>query len=92
MKKIVTDNHEYEIIKNYKNVFQAEEFLSKCTDYFDEFDYILGDYSYEKLRLKGFNDAKNPNTKKINDISYLDEYLANYCAYNCGYFLLKKLK
>lgn len=92
MKKVVTDNHEYEITKNYKNAFQAEEFLSKCTDYFDEFDYILGDYSYEKLRLKGFNDTKNPNTKKINDISYLDEYLTNYCAYNCGYFLLKKLK
>ena len=42
-------------------------------------------------RLKGFNDSKNKNTTKINDIAILDDYIKNNCAFDCKYFLLKKI-
>ena len=29
---------------------------------------------------------------KTNNIKELDSYIANYCAYNCKWFLLKKIK
>ena len=53
-KKIMVENISYEVIKNYRDAFNEEEFVSKCTDYFYDYDYIVGDMAYGKLRLKGF--------------------------------------
>jgi len=91
MKKIVLDNIEYELIKDYKNAFEVEELREKYTEYFHEFDYILGDYSYDKLRLKGFCDKKNKNLSKINNCENIDNYLKDYCSYECRYFIIKKI-
>ena len=42
MEKLVTiGDNKYEIIKNYKNGFDKDEFISKCTDYFYDFDYVV---------------------------------------------------
>ena len=51
-----------------------------------------GDWSYGKLRLKGFCDKNNKRYNKINDISLKEKYLKNQCAYHCNYFLIKKVK
>lgn len=90
MKKIVLDNINYELIKDYKNAFNVDELEEKFTDYFYEFDYILGDYSYDKLRLKGFCNKSNKNLKEINDYDNIDKYLMNYCSYECRHFILEK--
>ena len=90
--KITINNTEYELINNYKDAFNEEEFLSKCTDYFYDYDYIVGDIAYGKLRLKGFCDKTNPKYNKINDIANKDIYLEKECAYKCKYFLIKKIK
>ena len=88
--EIEVNNKKYELIKNYKDGFDREEFLSKCTDYFYDYDYIVGDIAYGKLRLKGFYDAKNKKVNKINNYKNLDFYIKNYCATDCKYFVLKK--
>lgn len=92
MKTIVLENNEYELVKDYKDSFREDEIKEKYTDYFEPFDYILADYAYDKLRLKGFYEDDNVESNEINKISGMDNYLNNYCAYNCGYFLLKKIK
>lgn len=83
-------NKEYKLIENYNDAFNEEEFLSKCTDYFDGFDYIVGDIAYGKLRLKGFNDKGNKNFKNINDSNKIKQYIKENCAYGCKYFILTK--
>ena len=90
--KIVLNNNEYELIRDYKNAFILEEVVDLATDYFLGFDYILGDYAYNKLRLKGFYDDENKNATDINRYSYVNEYIEKYCAYECRYFILKKKK
>ncbi len=92
MKSIKINNTNYQLEKNIDNCFNLDELLEKVTEYFDDFDYIFGDYAYGKLRLKGFNDSNSKNCRPINDISHLDEYIKNYCAYQAKYFLLKKEK
>ena len=89
--KINVENTEYEIIKDYRDVFDKEEFINRCTDYFFPYDYIVGDYAYGKLRLKGFYDDKNPKATKINKYSSVDKYIQDNCAYGCKYFIAKKL-
>lgn len=80
----------YEVMKDYKNGFEDDKVAEKLTDYFDDYDYILGDWSYGKLRLKGFNNKENKNYKPINDIEKVDEYIKKHCSYECRYFILKK--
>lgn len=88
---IAVEDNKYELEKEYKNGFDKEEFINKYTDYFKDYDYILGDWSYGKLRLKGFCLPKNKKYKKINDIKTIDNYIKNRCSYECQYFILKKL-
>lgn len=92
MKEVKVRNFKYEIIKNIDSCLNIEELDEKVTDYFDSFDYIFGDYSYDKLRLKGFNDKNAKNFSKVNDIKGLDSYIKEYCSYGAKYFLLKKIK
>ena len=78
--------------KNEKDGFDYEEVKNKYTDYFSKYDYIFGDWAYGKLRLKGFYEANNKNVKELNNIKLLDKYIEENCAYNCKWFLLKKIK
>lgn len=92
MKKIYKLNDmDYELIENYKDCFNYQLVEEKATDYFNAFDYILGDYSYDKLRLKGFCNKDNKNFKSYNDFEKYKIYLKEECAYDCGYFILKKI-
>lgn len=91
MEKITIDNRNYEIIENYRDALNIADLENKITDYFYNFDYILGDYAYGKVRLKGFNDKTNQNYNDINDIKNVKNYIKENCAYDCRYFILKFL-
>ena len=82
----------YEVIKNEKDAIDEEVLKEKITDYFEPFDYIVGDWAYGKVRLKGFNNKSNKGFKKINDIDMVNEYIEKYCAYGCRYFIIKKIE
>ena len=92
MKTIEILNQKYELVENLNNCFNLEDFKEKLTEYFEPFDYIFGDYAYEKVRLKGYYESTNKKEKEINDIKNLDNYIENYCSYGARTFLLKKIK
>mgnify|MGYP003292014979 CR=1 FL=1 len=92
MKIIELNGKKYELLSNDGNCFNLEEVKERITEYFDNYDYIFGDYAYDKVRLKGFNDSQNKKVNKINNINTLEEYKKNYCSYGAKTFLLKKLK
>ena len=63
----------YKITKGKEN-FDYEEVKKLFTDYFKDYDYVLGDYSYGKIRLKGFYDSNNKKVRQLNDIKNLNMY------------------
>ena len=76
MEKIVeVEGKKYKLIKDYRDGFDEEMFKEKYTSFFEEYDYIVGDIAYSKLRLKGFNDKDNKNFNKINDYKNVDKYI-----------------
>ncbi len=87
---VVMNDKKYKIVRNYKNAFDKEAVEPKLTDYFDGYDYIVGDWAYNKLRLKGFCTNNNEKHNEINDAVNIDDYIENYCAYDCKYFILKE--
>lgn len=80
----------YELVAD-DNCFNLESLKDYFTDYFDGFEYIFGDFSGDKVRLKGFYNSTHKNVKKYNDIQFLELYRKNYCNYGCKSFMLKKL-
>ena len=89
---IEIEGNKYNLIENYKDGFNQDEFKDKYTDYFEPYDFIIGDYSYGKLRLKGFCTKLNKICNKINDIKFKDDYIKNLCSYECRYYILEKVK
>lgn len=88
---IIINEKKFEIVENSRDGFDMESFKEKMTDYFDAYDYIVGDWAYGKLRLKGFNDKSSKNYNKINDYDNVKDYIQNYCAYGCKYFIVKRI-
>lgn len=84
------NGNKYKIIKNYKDAFDKQDFLEKFTEYFYNYDYIVGDISYGKLRLKGFNLKDTKGFNSVNDYDKLEKYLKENCSYECKYFIIKK--
>lgn len=85
------NNKDYKIIKNVNEAFIEDEVEKKVTEYFYEFDYIVGDWAYGKLRLKGFYEESNKNKKDYNNIKNVDKYIEKKCAYGCKHFILKRI-
>ena len=91
MKKIKINDVEYEVVKDVNDGIDKDVLAEKITDYFDDYTYIVGDWAYGKVRLKGFYDSDDKRCKKINDIAALDNYIETKCAYGCKWFVLKKV-
>ncbi len=89
---IEVENVKYKVIKDYRDAFDKELFLSKYTSFFEPYDYLVGDIAYSKLRLKGFANKNNKIFNKINDYKNVDKYIKDNCAYDCRYFILEKIK
>lgn len=92
MEIITINNRQYQVLENYKDALNVEELALKLTDYFDDYDYIVGDIAYGKLRLKGFNSKTNKNFKPLNDVDKVSEYIEKNCAYGCRWFMISEIK
>ena len=92
MEVITINNRKYQVLNNYKDAINIPELEEKLTEYFDDFDYIVGDIAYNKLRLKGFNSKTNKNFKELNDVDKVDDYIKNNCAYGCRWFIISEIK
>lgn len=88
---IEVEDNKYKLIKNYRDGFDKETFINRYTSYYKEYDYIVGDIAYSKLRLKGFNKKDNKNCNKFNNYNNLEKYIKENCAYECKYFVLEKI-
>ncbi|EUJ32430.1 hypothetical protein MFLO_06902 [Listeria floridensis FSL S10-1187] len=89
---ITIQNQDYELVKDHRDCFDEEKLNERFSDILLRYDYIVGDYGYDQLRLKGFFEDGNKKATYDNKISTLNEYLYEYCNFGCSYFVLKKMK
>lgn len=88
---ITIQNDSYEIVEERMEGFNDEAFRARYSDILSKYDYIVGDWGYGQLRLKGFFDDMNKKSSYDNKFSTVRDYLLEYCNFGCGYFILKKL-
>lgn len=86
--KVLTDGMEFELVENFKEAFDATAFNQRFSEILTKFDYIVGDWSNEQLRLRGFyKDSRDVEAEL--KISRLEDYLLEYCSFSCAYFVLE---
>ncbi|HGN7352379.1 YutD family protein [Staphylococcus aureus] len=88
---IKVDQHYFELIENYRECFNEEQFIARYSDILDKYDYIVGDYGYDQLRLKGFYKDSNKKAEMSKRFSNIQDYIFEYCNFGCPYFVLRHL-
>ncbi|MDY0408792.1 YutD family protein [Virgibacillus soli] len=83
--------HQYEVMENIKDGFHKEAVQERFAEILKKYDYVVGDWGYEQLRLKGFYNDEHPKATYDTKFSALDDYLYEYCNFGCAYFILKKV-
>ncbi len=79
---IETDHGNYEVIKDYKEALEIKAFNERYVSYLDKYMYVVGDYSADMLRFKGFTE---------NNHETIPDYLIESCTPNAPYFVLKRI-
>jgi uncharacterized protein YutD len=81
----------YSLLHEHKNGWNPEAFQERYSDVLDRFDYVVGDWGYSQLRLRGFYRDGHPKATKESTISSLVDYINEYCNFGCAYFVLGKV-
>lgn len=82
----------YELVEEGRDGWNPEAFKERYSDILDKYDYIVGDWGYSQLRLRGFYENTNKKVPFEQKIATLDEYLQEFCNFGCAYFVLKRVR
>lgn len=82
----------YELIENVKEAFDDEEFEKRYSEILKKYDFIVGDWGYNQLRLKGFYQQGHTKSSYDTRIDMVEDYLYEYCNFGCAYFVLEKVE
>ncbi|MCH5465327.1 YutD family protein [Levilactobacillus tujiorum] len=87
---LTINGHPYEVVADVRDGFDFDEFSRRFSTILSKFDYIVGDWGFEQLRLKGFY-AEDRAGAKQNQIDAVQDYLYESCNFGCAYFILHNL-
>lgn len=88
---IMIEGKKFEIVKDYREAFDAERLGERYSEILNKYDYIVADWGFEQLRLKGFYDNRNRKVPQDQRIANLQDYLYEYCNFGCPYFVLQRM-
>lgn len=89
---IQMNDHQYELIENVREGWNEDKFVERYSEILSKYDYIVGDWGYDQLRLKGFYMDQHRKSTYDSRISSLTDYIYEYCNFGCSYFVLKHTK
>ncbi len=85
------NGHQYQLVANYRDAFDTDKLGERFSTILSKYDYIVGDWGFEQLRLKGFYAANNANAQKNQMVDTIQDYLYEYCNFGCAYFVIQNL-
>lgn len=88
---IMIEDKKFEIVQDYREAFDSERLGERYSEILNKYDYIVADWGFEQLRLKGFYDNRNRKVPQDQRIANLQDYLYEYCNFGCPYFVLQRV-
>ena len=89
--QMLIDGHPYVLVKNYRDGFQTDKLKERFSQILTKYDYIVGDWGYDQLRLRGFYESGSKKGTPSQNIDRLMDYLYENCNFGCAYFVLHNL-
>jgi len=86
---IEVNKHPFEIVYEYREGFDLDKFVERFSPILNKYDYVVGDWGFEQLRLKGFFRDDMKDVQRAQTIGAVQDYLYEYCNFGCAYFILK---
>ncbi|MGX7109422.1 YutD family protein [Facklamia miroungae] len=87
---LMIEDQEYKLIINYQEAFDYDAFYTRYQDLFAKYDYIVGDWAFGQLRLRGFYQIGTPKVAYDQRIETLEDYINEYCNFGAKYFVIGK--
>lgn len=89
--QMLIDGHPYVLVKNYRDGFRTDKLKERFSQILTKYDYIVGDWGYDQLRLRGFYESGSKKGTPSQNIDRLMDYLYENCSFGCAYFVLHNL-
>ena len=89
--QMLIDGHPYVLVKNYRDGFRTDKLKERFSQILNKYDYIVGDWGYDQLRLRGFYESGSKKGTPSQNIDRLMDYLYENCNFGCAYFVLHNL-
>ena len=89
--QMLIDGHPYVLVKNYRDGFRTDKLKERFSQILTKYDYIVGDWGYDQLRLRGFYESGSKKGTPSENIDRLMDYLYENCNFGCAYFVLHNL-
>ncbi len=88
---LTINGRRYSLLFNYQDGWRKDALADRYEQILDKYDYVVGDWGFEKLRLKGFYKDDRKQAAPDQKIGHLEDYLYEYCNFGCAYFVLERL-
>lgn len=82
----------FHLIHNHRDGFNQEKLEQRYSDIFAKYDYLVGDWGHEQLRLKGFFSSSRKKMPDELKISHLEDYIKEYMNFGAAFFVLKRMR
>ena len=73
--QMLIDGHPYVLVKNYRDGFRTDKLKERFSQILTKYDYIVGDWGYDQLRLRGFYESGSKKGTPSQNIDRLMDYL-----------------
>lgn len=88
--RVTIGDKTFQLVHNYRDGFNAEKLEQRFSDIFAKYDYVVGDWGHEQLRLKGFFSTSRRKMPDDQKITHLEDYIKEYMNFGAAFFVLKR--
>ena len=86
----LSDN--YTVLKEFRTEFNPKQFNEKIVQVLLKYDFLVGDFADEQLRLKGFYHEKRRSVEPDKSAAIIEKYIKESCNYMCPHYVLEKIQ
>jgi len=89
---MATLSENYTVLKEFRTEFNADQFNEKVVQVLLKYDFIVGDFADDHLRLKGFYHDRRRDVDSKKKASKMERYINESCNYMCPHYILEKIR
>ena len=82
----------YTVLKEFRTEFNPQQFNEKIVQVLLKYDFLVGDFADEQLRLKGFYHDKRRSIESTKRAAVIEKYIKESCNYMCPHYVLEKIQ